>query len=109
MVDPFPDGRVPSDDYGTAYADFPSPTQMEETQEDALVMTTVVPELAVAGTKLRCTAPDGQELRLTVPEGVPPGSVMTLTLDPVSRQWKCMAEPIDSSALQSEMPEMSPT
>ena len=31
----------------------------------------VVPEGATPGTKLPATAPDGQELDLTVPEGVP--------------------------------------
>jgi len=55
--------------------------------------TMVVPDNAPSGTKLHCQAPDGQELRLTVPEGVPPGSVMTLTLEPGTKSWKCMAEP----------------
>merc|ERR1719482_1168373 len=56
----------------------------------------MVPEGAVPGTKLQCSAPDGQELRLTVPDGVPPGSVMTLTQDPITKGWKCMAEPADN-------------
>merc|ERR1719502_949833 len=34
---------------------------------------------------------------------------MTLTLDPVSKQWRCMAESLASPDLQSEVPEMSPT
>jgi len=64
-------------------------------QEEPLVVTIVVPDDATPGTKLECTAPDGQELCLTVPPNVPPGSVMTLTQDLVSRQWRCVAEPAD--------------
>jgi len=60
------------------------------------VVTIVVPDDATPGTKLECTAPDGQELCLTVPPNVPPGSVMTLTQDLVSRQWRCVAEPADN-------------
>lgn len=70
----------------------------EEYYEDAnepLVVSLVVPEGVAPGAKLQYDAPDGQELRLTVPPGVPPGSVMTLTQDPVTKQWKCMAEPAD--------------
>lgn len=74
------------------------------TIEEPLTMTVVVPERATAGMKMRCTVPDGQELRLTVPEGVPPGSVMTLTQDPETKQWKCMAEPADDP-FPPEMPE----
>lgn len=68
----------------------------EYLREEPLTMTMDVPLGATPGTKLQCNAPDGQELRLTVPEGVPPGSVMTLTQDPLTRQWKCMAEPADA-------------
>jgi len=56
----------------------------------------VVPEGATTGTKLLYDAPDGQELRLTVPEGVGPGSVMSLEQDPVSKVWRCMADPARS-------------
>jgi hypothetical protein len=69
------------------------PRAVEEQQEQVITLT--VPDGAVAGTKLQYSAPDGQELRLTVPEGVPAGSVMTLTQDPVTKQWQCMAEPSD--------------
>jgi len=65
----------------------------------------VVPEGAVPGTKLQYAAPDGQELRLTVPDGVPPGSVMTLTQDPVSKQWRCMAEPADPEPAPAPVPQ----
>ncbi|CAJ1394341.1 unnamed protein product [Effrenium voratum] len=58
-------------------------------------ITLTVPAIAQPGMKLQYRTPDGQELRLTVPEGVPPGSVLTLTQDPATKQWKCMAEPAD--------------
>lgn len=79
-----------------------SSTEMSDGQEELLSMTMVVPDRATAGMKLRCTALDGQELRLTLPEGVPAGSVMTLTQDPESKIWKCMAEPTAPEML--EMP-----
>lgn len=69
-----------------------------EFEEEPLRVSMVVPEGALPGTKLQYTAPDGQELRLTVPDGVPPGSVMTLTQDPMSKAWKCMAEPAEPPA-----------
>lgn len=68
---------------------------VQDGPEDLLNMTVVVPEGAQPGMKLCCMAPDGQKLRLTVPEGVPPGSIMSLTQDPATKQWKCMAEPPD--------------
>lgn len=64
--------------------------------EEPLRIEIVVPEGALPGHKLTCKTPDNQELRLTVPEGVPPGSIMNLTQDPVTKAWKCMAEPADS-------------
>lgn len=60
-------------------------------------ITMTVPEGACTGTKLLYNAPDGQELRLTVPEGVGPGSVMTLEQDPTSKVWRCMADPVKST------------
>jgi len=74
------------------------PSQEEERLVEVqaeFTVTLTVPDNATPGTKLQYKAPDGQELRLTVPEGVPPGSIMSLTQDPVSKQWKCMAEPAD--------------
>lgn len=67
-----------------------------EEQQEPLTVSLVVPEGVGPGMKLQYDAPDGQELRLTVPDGVPPGSVMTLTQDPVTKQWKCMAEPAEN-------------
>lgn len=72
----------------------------ERTMEAPATITTVVPEGAVPGTKIYCCAPDGQQLRLTVPSSVPPGSMMTLTQDMTTRQWKCVAdveEPADAA------------
>mmetsp|Transcript_37898 Transcript_37898/g.85462 ORF Transcript_37898/g.85462 Transcript_37898/m.85462 type:complete len:514 (-) Transcript_37898:68-1609(-) len=83
---------------GGVYASTPAPYELEQEQqvvEEPVRVSMVVPEGAMPGTKLQYSAPDGQELRLTVPEGVPPGSVMTLTQDPVTGQWKCMAEPVE--------------
>jgi len=64
-----------------------------EAAEEPPVIELYVPDDALPGTKLEWIAPDGQELRLTVPEGVPPGSLMTLSQDPATGKWKCMAEP----------------
>jgi len=79
----------------------------EDTQngQEEPCMTLIVPERAEAGMKLRCTTPDGQELRLTVPEGVAPGSIMTLTQDLETKQWTCMAEPIDDPLPPGMLPE----
>jgi len=71
---------------------------VQEPVQEAQEISLTVPDGATPGTKLQCTAPDGQELRLTVPEGVPPGSVMILSQDPVTKAWKCMAEPADAPA-----------
>jgi len=73
-------------------------------EEEPMTVTLVVPEGATPGTKLQHTAPDGQELRLTVPDGVPAGSVMTLTQDPVTKGWKCMAEPSEPAAPPAPAP-----
>jgi len=80
------------------------PASLEQENEPN-TETFVVPEGATPGTKLMYNAPDGQELRLTVPDGVPPGSVMTLTQDPVTKQWKCMAEPPELPAADPEPPQ----
>lgn len=69
---------------------------MDIGSREPLVVELVVPHDAGPGTKLEYVAPDGQELRLTVPDGVPPGSIMTLTQDPQTLVWRCMAEPGDS-------------
>mmetsp|Transcript_15559 Transcript_15559/g.34624 ORF Transcript_15559/g.34624 Transcript_15559/m.34624 type:complete len:548 (-) Transcript_15559:58-1701(-) len=91
---------------GGVYASTPAPQELEQApheeaqvqaeEEEPLRVSMVVPEGATPGTKLQYAAPDGQELRLTVPEGVPPGSIMNLTQDPITKQWKCMAEPVDA-------------
>eukprot|EP00443_Scrippsiella_acuminata_P088332 CAMPEP_0115448830 /NCGR_PEP_ID=MMETSP0271-20121206/40688_1 /TAXON_ID=71861 /ORGANISM="Scrippsiella trochoidea, Strain CCMP3099" /LENGTH=156 /DNA_ID=CAMNT_0002874953 /DNA_START=122 /DNA_END=588 /DNA_ORIENTATION=- len=59
--------------------------------------TVVVPEDAVPGAPLKHTTPDGKELDLVVPAGVPPGSVLTLTQDPATGGWSCTAEPSSPS------------
>ncbi len=43
------------------------------------------------GTKLilKSLMQPGEELRLTVPKGVPPGSTLTLAKDPETMAWKC--------------------
>jgi len=69
--------------------------QQQPVEEEPVKVSMVVPEGAAPGMKLTYSAPDGQELRLTVPDGVPAGSVMTLTQDPVTKAWRCMAEPAD--------------
>jgi len=56
-----------------------TPARVYNERQEPLVITIVVPEEAMPGTKLEYTAPDGQELSLTVPPNVPPGSLMTLT------------------------------
>jgi len=66
-------------------------------QGEPVTISMVVPREAVAGIRLRCAAPDGTELCLTLPEGVPPGSRMTVSRDPVTGAWKCVAEPADES------------
>merc|ERR1719410_2284369 len=88
-----------AEDLGQAYMTQPAAgdygqeaQQPDAVHEEPLKVSMVVPEGALPGTKLQYAAPDGQELRLTVPDGVPPGSLMTLTQDPVTKQWKCMAE-----------------
>lgn len=88
----------------------PADAQMQLQQEvqAPLVGSIIVPEGFVAGMKLQYTASDGQELRLTVPEGVPPGSVMTLTQDPFTKQWKCMASPAEPSAENPSAVSMGP-
>jgi len=70
---------------------------LEEQELQPLMFTIRVPDGAVPGMKLHHVAPDGQDLRLTVPESVPPGSQMILTLDNATRKWKCIAEPLDSA------------
>jgi hypothetical protein len=75
---------------------------LEQQEEEPLKVSVVVPKGALPGTKLPCATPDGQELRLTVPDGVPPGSLMILTQDSVTKQWNCMAEPVESP-VPSEM------
>lgn len=69
----------------------------EEQEPQPLMFTIRVPEGAYPGMKLHHVAPDGQDLRLTVPDNVPPGSQMILTLDHATRRWKCIAEPADSA------------
>lgn len=44
------------------------------------------------GSSFPCRTPNGQELDLTVPPGVPSGTLLTLTLDPATRKWSCEAE-----------------
>lgn len=86
------------------------PSQEEERLVEVqaeFTVTLTVPDNATPGTKLQYKAPDGQELRLTVPEGVPPGSIMSLTQDPVSKQWKCMAEPADPPPIEQQRSEQS--
>ena len=65
--------------------------QPDEFVAEPLVITMTVPPGAVPGTKLLCSAPGGQKLRLTVPRGMPAGSVMTLAHDPVTKAWECVA------------------
>jgi len=77
------DPRLPAEQYQYS----------KEAEEEPLVVSLVVPDEAGPGTKLQYTAPDGQELRLSVPDGVPPGSLMTLFQDPVTKMWRCEAEP----------------
>lgn len=77
-------------------APFAAPEPRREEQElQPLMFTIRVPDGAYPGMKLHHVAPDGQDLRLTVPESVPPGSQMILTLDRVTRRWKCIAEPVE--------------
>jgi len=107
-----PQPAAVSQTYAATYSAAPQPAQLQQaahsatpqagayqppdpTPEEGPKETIIVPENAVPGTKLQYTASDGQELRLTVPEGVPPGSIMTLQQDPVTKAWKCMAEPAD--------------
>lgn len=52
----------------------------------------VVPPGAAPGSSVPFRTPDGRELDLTVPDGVPPGSVLMLTLDPITQSWKCTVE-----------------
>jgi len=54
--------------------------------------TVAVPEAAVPGSSFPCRTPNGQELDLTVPPGVPPGTLLTLTLDPATKKWSCEVE-----------------
>lgn len=54
--------------------------------------TVAVPEAAMPGSSFPCRTPNGQELDLTVPPGVPSGTLLTLTLDPATRKWSCEAE-----------------
>jgi len=76
----------------------------EEQEPQPLMFTIRVPDGAYPGMKLHHVAPDGQDLRLTVPESVPPGSQMILTLDHATRRWKCIAEPSDSAPQASYAP-----
>ena len=55
-----------------------------------VTLTVTVPEDAQPGAVLECTAPDGQELIIILPESVLPGSVLTLSQDPVTKAWKCV-------------------
>lgn len=69
----------------------------------------VVPPSATPGTVLEQIMPDGQELSLRVPEGVYPGSVLTLVWDPTTGSWSCTADPApvspqESSAVDSPVP-----
>ncbi len=60
-------------------------------EDGSLRVKLVVPEGALPGTKLLHTAADGQVLSFIFPEGVRPGSLMTLTKDQLSKQWRGMA------------------
>lgn len=77
----------------------------EIAKPEPLQLTVIVPEGAVAGVKLACIAPNGQELRLTLPTGVPVGSVMTLTQDPETKAWSCMADPAEAPRQPNTVPQ----
>jgi len=66
--------------------------------EAPVSFTIVVPEGAAPGTELTHTTPDGKELCLAVPPGVPPGSRLVMTLDPVTERWGCVVESPDVAA-----------
>ena len=48
-----------------------------------------VPESAQPGNKLQRRMADGQELVLTMRKAVPPGSLLTLTQNLLTKAWKC--------------------
>lgn len=64
----------------------------------------VVPPDAVPGSMLSCTTPDGRQLDIAVPEGVPPGWVLTLTKDEATGSWKCEAAPPTADGATAEAP-----
>lgn len=61
-------------------------------EASSLSFSVTVPANASPGDDLPCTTPDGRELNLVVPDGVLPGSILTLTQDPDTGKWSCSAE-----------------
>jgi len=57
--------------------------------------TMALPEGVSPGERLLCSAPDGKKLRLTIPPGVPAGSVMNLSRDTTSGNWTCVIDAPD--------------
>jgi len=71
----------------------PPPTEAPPVEKaEPLKASCVVPPGALPGTTLPCYTPDGRELEITVPEGVPAGSTLALMQDPITLGWKAVVE-----------------
>lgn len=64
--------------------------------DPGMTTTITVAEGAAPGFKFNCTTPDGTEISLTLPNGIAPGSKITLKKDQATGLWT-MAEPATSS------------